>query len=776
MLFYQRFVLPLKSYWFYLSLLLGGAFALSVYSYWLIDFLPPTSRQVIFYTLIAGLMGTIGYYFLLKSCIAPVWSELTGVQQWVITGLSALLAGFLMLAGTNAWRSASRYITFLLPTQTLKVSVLGQQGSNSQISILRFTTSLGDVSYNTLKYGGWKRQGYQLILVDPANNWLEWTGQSGESATIVFLRRDGLINIEWNGENQTVELTSNEGDKYQSIHQFNVPLYASRSMVLFLVALNFFVVCLAVNFQIFRKREAVLADLRQSMSSANRREGQRRNILNYDWVVVAGLLIFALLLRIFNLENLDPYLDEYNHLLAAKAILNGASIFSVYSRSLWTVTLPAALFLRIFGMQLWAARLPGVFFNSLAVIPLFLIMRKINRPVAIISCVLYATSPWIIALARNLREYAYYPFYYCWILYGMVSLIESFPDRFVPARDLKKLKAGIWLLGLGLILPVVYGLLIDRNSTFKTILIAYLVCGVFLAKKFDLRSKSNLVLMVLAGIGIFGSLYLYASRQSSISSLPGFDSYVFRYFFLNPQQQWYFDIPMVIPVLALFIAALICVVAYRINFVPPLLVALYLSYLFFFTTFFARNVRPRYLVSVQLWYVMLLALGLYAVSRILRSITLPLNRAAGMLVPCLLILSMINSSQVLLPSWYAGTGHMPITEEIHYNVAPAYLFLLDKVKSEDVLIASVYDNYVSWKGIPKFHEIYSYNYNNDKPQDYVFSIIERYDSGWVVLDARNYSLSKTKPLPKNSVILAGKQVDYIGLFSDQYIWRWHTYR
>lgn len=89
------------------------------------------------------------------------------------------------------------------------------------------------------------------------------------------------------------------------------------------------------------------------------------------------------------------------------------------------MTIPAAAALKIFGNQLWAARLIGAIFNVLAVIPLYLLARKISRSVAVLACLLFATSPWIITFARVAREYAYYPFYFYWVILAMVLFVEG---------------------------------------------------------------------------------------------------------------------------------------------------------------------------------------------------------------------------------------------------------------------------------------------------------------------------------------------------------------
>ncbi len=178
-----------KNFLPYLSLLLGIGFGLFVYSYWLIDFLPPTSKQIILYTLLFSLSGAVGYFLLLKLLILARLSVMTGLSRWMVIVSSVLIGVFLFFGGTTTWRSSTKYLTFLLPRETLEISVPAQQTNpEPEIIIQRFTTSLGDISYNEIDYPGWKRDSNQLVLKDISKNKLEWTGRTGDEAVILFLR------------------------------------------------------------------------------------------------------------------------------------------------------------------------------------------------------------------------------------------------------------------------------------------------------------------------------------------------------------------------------------------------------------------------------------------------------------------------------------------------------------------------------------------------------------------------------------------------------------
>lgn len=765
----------------YLALFLGLAFSTSLYSYWLVDRISLTTRQSVLYMTAASLAGAAAYYLLLELWIAPRLAEMTRWTQWRLMGLSVLLGIFLVFAGTNSWNQSGRYITFLLPNQTLTISVpAGQNIADPQIVVLGISTSMEDVAYGTINYRGWTRSGSQLILKDLSNNRLEWTGRTGEQAQVVLRKspQGGMVTIAWNGQSQTMDLSSSVENKFLYNSYFSIPFYASETMLLLLVVLNFIVVCCALNLLIWNKREIILERLGRSIlpNQANDRKvgngdqagaGEKTAI---DWVILTGIMLVAIMLRALNLENLPPYIDEYNHLFAAKEILYGLPLTGDGVRALWIVNAPIALSFRIFGPELWSARLVGVLFNLLAIIPLYLIIRKVNRPAAVLACALYAIDPWIVSVARNVKEYAYYPFYFYWILYGMVEFIERFPNRFVVLRDWRRIfTPGLGLIGLVLVLPPFYGMVIDYESTFKIILVAYLAFGLFVLGKFDLRNRSNILFLAIAGLGVILLGYFYVSKQGDVSVLPKFDPYSIRYFFSNPRQQIYFDRTAIVYALALVSVILVSLLVRRQNFIPLFILTIFLFSMVFFTLFFSRNIRPRYLINVQFWFIMLIAIGLFGIWTFWRSVFFGksfINLAAALI---LLILS-FNFSQILLPVFYNKPGFMPITEEYHDNVVPAYSFLLDKVKANDILISRSLQSYVNWKGTPVFKQIYFYSSVSGSPQDVIFSLVKENESGWIVLDT-----IFTRPsdfLPHTPVFIGDRNLEYEGAFGDQEIWKW----
>jgi hypothetical protein len=740
------------------GMILGVGLGFFVHGYWLIDIFPVGSRQLLFFTVATCLLGMVGYYLLLKWAWAR-FLALRRVQQLGLGGWSFLLGLFLFFIGTYQWGADSRYLIFFLPSHQLQISIV--PGSTSAgMAVLWFNTSLGDVSYDAIADQGWKREDNELVLKDSRNNRFSWTGKTGSAVQLV-LRSPApgqMVMISWDGQVETVSLPPG---KYTYTHSFQIPFYASREFVVALGVLNFTILALALSLLVWRKRLILIQGLGDSLSGAAGRLG----IL--DLALLLGAAALTLLLRGFNLQNLFPAVDEYYHLIAARQIVEGAALGSVYQRSLWVVTLPVSIALRVFGYELWAARLVGVLFSTLAILPLYLLTRKINRPIAILSCFLYATSPWLITFARLVREYAYYPFYFYSIIYGMILFIEGFPDRFVFHRDWRVLlKARMGLLGLALTLPLLYALYADRLSTFRVILIAYFVFGVFTLRKFDLGDKRNFRVVLLLGSGVLiAGVLWFIQNQRLVSIYPRLNPVPALYFFPNPQQQWYFNRLAVIPALGFVAALLLSVLGRSVNFIPSFLFSLYGGFLGFFVFFSKDFFHTRHLSTTQLWYVLLMAIGLYVVGDLIFMLFSFKRRSVHVFLVILVAMSVVNGQQTLLPT-LSRNPDMPISEDYFHDMSLVDSFMRGHAGDEDVLISTVYGLYTSWRGEPRFGAVY--RITTKTPEEYVLSIVDRYQSGWIVIDRIRLDLGSVRAKDLSAV----EEIEYVGSFGDEYVWHW----
>ena len=765
--------LNIKNPRLYLAIFLGMIFGLSVYAYWLIDILPPTSRWTFLFTALASVIAAAVLLFLIELWVVPHWSALTKFQDWLLPGLSILTGAFLIYSGTNAWKSSQRYLVFLLPNEQFEISVPASQNlPNHAVAIQLFSTSTGDISLNSIKYQGWEREGSLLVLVNEKNNSLEWTGKVGEQATIVFSTsaQGGVVQISSGGEEETINLLSKTSGKYFYLQHFHIPFYASRAIVIVLGIVDCSVLCFLIGLLIIEKRKVILDYLHQSILvlPKKRRDAVVKSDTALDCGIVIGTIALAILLRAFNLNYLPPFADEYSHLFAAKAIANGVSLNAEYQRGLFIVTLPVALFFRVFGYQLWIARLCGVLFNALAIIPLYLLTKKINRQIAFLSCILYATNPWLIAVSRDVREYAYYPFYFYWIIYAMIMFWECFPDNFLAAGWRKLLRFGVIFLAGALILPIIYVVMIDSTSTFKVIAIAYGVFGLLMLPKILSNNKKALLAVAILIFLILGSLYIYSAKRVFVS-FHSIETYWLRYFFSNPQQQWYFNRLALIPMIGLTCAIFLAIQIRKINFIPFFFFVLFCASLLFYLFFFDRYIQARYIYNVEFWFIPLIAIGFYCIWTSLQ-LFFSGNKLPAILISLALLALSMNSSQVLLPTFYNNYGWMPITEEYYDDVSMTQAFLLDKAKSGETLISTDYGQYQSFEGNNTFGTIYYYNFQNKNPEGYILSIVSQHNSGWIVLDDQRYEA--TKPLPLKTIMVNNKKIEYMGEIANQFIWRW----
>jgi len=503
------------------------------------------------------------------------------------------------------------------------------------------------------------------------------------------------------------------------------------------------------------------------------------NIVTKVWseglAYLAAVLVLAtlgLVLRLINLEALTPYSDEIKHLVTAKAITTGQQTLHQvpYRRSLFTVTLPVAFFFKIFSMNLWTARFTGILVNLSALIPLYMLTKKINKPVALIATGLFVFSPWIIATARTVREYAYYPFFFYLTAFLMVDFYEDFPDRFILLKDYRKLLTwkNLFILGyLGFNLLYMY---VDYQSTFKVILVMYPAFGLLLLRKFDLRNPANIIgALLILTIGCFAVGWL-------VVTIGGYNYFVrkkFAEFFLllfyeKPQQQWYFNRPIISIVLFIF-ALLVTRLWDKKRIVLPLTMLVYVATMLSFSFFKIKTNRPRYAITIEYWHLIVIAVGLFVAYVIIDKILKTKHQWAIWLV---LILIFWNIPNTIMPVLEFTRGYHPITTEYHADLMPAFSLLQSQYREEDIVVTTGFlKKYYEFIGGLSTDNFILYNYTKSGSKEVVYNAIETHPKGWIVLDySRGFALSR--PVPREDFTHAGKEVRFLGWFGDVFILRW----
>ncbi len=747
------------------SSVLGIGWGIFAHSYWLLSNPRLTGRFLAI--AIAGIVfaASIFHFLAFSRLLLPFWRTYGNRQRFWLILVSAGIGAWMFFVGTGAWDRPLGYLVPFLPRYRLELVVNADQQGEQDASLLLtyFSTSIGEVPFSKIHYRGWQRKDkYTLILTSWNNSYLSWEGRIGEKIFLDFVvnnfSRPAELILKWSdGKEESIKIAKG---KIHYSRRFNVPWFASRS-ALFGLGIFLFGFLAATGYVVVVKNYSAWYQWVEGQLT------KKDMVSRKEVALLLGVWVLSLVLRGFYLDSLPPYIDEYAHLLAAKKLLSGVPLNEVYQRSLWITTLPVFLAFRLLGPVIWSARLPGVIVNSLAIFPLYWLMRRIHSWIAVASILLYATSPWIIATSRHVREYAYYPFYFYTIAVVMAVLLEQF-----YSKRWKINRVWFFLGIMFLSLFLFYAILVDKQSTFKAVIIAYGLLAIFtlwkilefLPHPFWRFLCFFLVLIVIASIMFwkFGHFFTLLSPE-----------YLYRLkMFLAPSmQQWYFKCTLLL-ISLLWIASVgfaffFWKQALRLLFVSALFILYFMSFVFFF----ARYSRPRYLTFVQIWYIPFLAIGMYALWSYMR---VSLRRVQTLFLAALMFIVSVNPIHILRPGFWRPLGLQMyleanisyITEEYLYELAPAHHFLVEHVLPADALVATMYASYVEFLGEPNFGAVLKYQPGT--PMDDIIRFAKQYPSGWIVLDASR----KPKELPFDNVIWDNISVQYLGKFGDVFIWRW----
>ncbi|RPJ49289.1 MAG: hypothetical protein EHM19_00655 [Candidatus Latescibacterota bacterium] len=160
---------------------------------------------------------------------------------------------------------------------------------------------------------------------------------------------------------------------------------------------------------------------------------------------VLGLL--ALAGRLAHLDH-APYVDELNHVLAARSLLENGTMRigggeAVYERAALFTRLVAELF-RVFGEGLVVARIPAVIAGTALVVLLFLWVRSFaGRAAAWIAGLLLAFSPGAIYLSQQSRFYTMHAVFFLAGTIAVLALVRG-PRGGARTAALAALAAGLF--------------------------------------------------------------------------------------------------------------------------------------------------------------------------------------------------------------------------------------------------------------------------------------------------------------------------------------------
>jgi uncharacterized membrane protein len=148
--------------------------------------------------------------------------------------------------------------------------------------------------------------------------------------------------------------------------------------------------------------------------------------LKFDFytIILLGLTITAFVLRLFNVEYLTLWVDEYVHVDRARGFPD-TQLFTDDNNGILLTFILIPLF-KMFGVSEWVARFPSVIFGA-GLVPLiyFFVKKYFNRNVALISAALVTFSTYLIFWSRLSRNYAIFAFFFILFLYYLGMAIHA---------------------------------------------------------------------------------------------------------------------------------------------------------------------------------------------------------------------------------------------------------------------------------------------------------------------------------------------------------------
>jgi hypothetical protein len=486
------------------------------------------------------------------------------------------------------------------------------------------------------------------------------------------------------------------------------------------------------------------------------------------------ILILGFLVRLINLTALEPYTDEYIHLIYAQSInahgspnvyIDGA-FNEPYLRGYFLTYLVSIIF-SVFGESLLNARLPGIIISTLTIIPMYFIGKKIaNKHVGLITAALWAFLPWAIMISRNVREYAYFPLFYALIFLLFISFYENV-KKYLEGSSSRHIYSLFMMQLILLCLPIIYAFVLDEYSTFKQISICYVAAFLFFS--YSLLSNININKIAKNIIFIFVITALMAGSFV-------FLNYEIPFVSRQPQlnEKWitnlFSTVGMIAALFIAFIAAIYSFYKKKANypFIGFILFVL-LLYLYFYGFHLTRYFRPRYEFSLMVWLLPIIAFGMYIVIKLIN----PKKKYAKILLISLLFLLVINPKQFYIALSHKQHGYVPMTVEYHDQYLPVFKKYADIFNKNDPIIASLHPTLYWHKQVDHDkNNVYTYSYSDIFRFEKMLEVINKYKEGWILLDSRRNG-RWTEGLPAENLVFDNVSIEFIEYLSGFYIYKWH---
>lgn len=493
------------------------------------------------------------------------------------------------------------------------------------------------------------------------------------------------------------------------------------------------------------------------------------------------LLIIGFMLRIWNLTILDPYSDEYAHLVAAKEYFEAGTF--EYARAK-VVTYLVAFFYWIgnassFYEYVYWGRIPGVIFNTLTAIPIYFLAKKISKTVGIISILLWITSPWAIGVAKTVREYAFYPLFVLVLLIIILRLLEML------TKYRHEHRSKILLCTAFIMTFFAYAFLFDPLSTLKISAVVVFPVALYLLilyrqtlrTLYKEHNKSFWVgFLFFVSASMAAILYGQQSGQVTLQNIT-LDSRWLNYFVNSSSPMhwwtgtsfgqfatWFFTL----------LGATYAFVKKKYHFFLYLLI--FSAILLFFLYFFDRYLRPRYIFYTLPFFSILIATSIYALidpyKRLLKHKS-KFQKIAVIIIFLLFFSQVFSYQNIIYPATSNTHGYVKTTNEHHDKLKSAIEFFGEQdISEEDIFIATIFRHVLYLEfDIPKEKQ-HQYVYRDESRFDYIESLVTDNNSGWMILDWRRNGYWVEGYPKKGNFTIGNKAIEVIQNKEGIQIYRW----
>jgi len=493
------------------------------------------------------------------------------------------------------------------------------------------------------------------------------------------------------------------------------------------------------------------------------------------------MLITAFTLRFVNLTVLDPYTDEYFHLIAVKEYITEGS-FS-YSRAK-LVTYLAAFFSEIggasnFNEYVYWARIPGVIFGTLTIIPVYYLAQMVSKPVALLSALLWATSPWAIGVARSVREYTYYPLIVLIIVLILIKLI----DLLIHYEGEHRLKIFVYSIAIASFL--IYATSYDTASTLKISIIPlfgvavyYLMINISKVQELYIRNRPALLVFIALFLATVASIILYGYNVSQVTYVDiDYPSFWLEYYFLSEISgapiHWWGNKGFPLVAVLIFISGLVYAVM-RKQYIYFLYFIVFFLFIIGFTYFFDLDPKPRFLFYAFPFFIPLVSIGVFALIGHIQNISKSnFLKMMGSLIIIIFICQCFILQNPLHRIVRDEYGHVKTTGQFHYSLESTKQLLEDELTEEYAFI-------VTWpaRGLLflefdiKPDDVYIYWWKEPDRFDMVESIVEENPQGLMILDSfRNGIWARGYPR-EGSFQIGNTKVEVLQNKDGMTVYRW----